>query len=101
MKDIAALGSDAFVLGFRLAGVKRTEAVEPERYAERLDSLLADKDIGIIIVNAQDTQRLPPAARRRAVDSIDPVVIQIGDAGEDDLREKVKRAIGIDLYREG
>jgi vacuolar-type H+-ATPase subunit F/Vma7 len=34
------------------------------------------------------------------VDSIDPVIIQIGEAGEDDLREKVKRAIGIDLYKE-
>jgi V/A-type H+-transporting ATPase subunit F len=101
MRDIAALGRDEFVLGFRLAGVKRTEAAGEADYPERLDKLLSDKDVGIIIVSAGDLARLPASARRRAVESIDPVVIQIGAAGEDDLREKVKRAIGIDLYKEG
>jgi V/A-type H+-transporting ATPase subunit F len=100
-RSIAALGSDEFVLGFRLAGVKRTEAAQPEEFAPRLEQLLADKDVGILIVNAHDLAKAPPSLRRRATDSIDPVVIQIGDAGQDDLREKVKRAIGIDLYKEG
>jgi V/A-type H+-transporting ATPase subunit F len=100
MKDIAALGREEFVLGFRLAGLKRTEAVEREQYPGRLEALLGDKDVGIIIVHAEDLARLGPGARRKALDSIDPVVIQVGAAGEDDLREKVKRAIGIDLYKE-
>lgn len=101
MKHLAALGSEEFVLGFRLAGLKRTEAALPEEFPQRLERLLGDKDVGIVIVNAHDLARLPPGTRRRALDSIDPVVIQIGEAGEDELREKVKRAIGIDLYKEG
>ena len=100
-RQIAALGSAEFVLGFRLAGVPRTEAVAPEDFAHRLEKALQDKDLGIVIVNAHDLAKAPPSVRRRATDSIDPVVITIGDAGTDDLREKVKRAIGIDLYKEG
>lgn len=100
-KGIAALGSEEFVLGFRLAGVKRTEASLPEEFQQRLEKLLADREVGIVIVNAQDLARLPAGLKRKATDSLDPVVIRIGDAGGDDLREKVKRAIGIDLYKEG
>jgi V/A-type H+-transporting ATPase subunit F len=99
-RQIAALGSDEFVLGFRLAGVKRTEGVTPEQFPQRLEQTLADKDVGILIVNAHDIAKVNAPLRRKALDSIDPVVIQIGEAGEDDLREKVKRAIGIDLYKE-
>ena len=99
-KQIAALGSEEFVLGFRLAGLKRTESARDD-FPERLERVLADKEVGIVIVNASDMARLQPSLRRRAIDSIDPVVITIGDAGADDLREKVKRAIGIDLYKEG
>lgn len=100
-RSIAALGSDEFVLGFRLAGLKRTVGITPDEFPQRLEALLADKEVGILIVNAHDLARAPPSLRRRAADSIDPVVITIGDAGTDDLREKVKRAIGIDLYKEG
>jgi V/A-type H+-transporting ATPase subunit F len=99
-KHIAAVGGEEFVVGFRLAGVKKTITADPGEFQQRLEGVLADKDVGILIVPAQELAKLPPSVRRRAVDSIDPVVIQIGE-GEDDLREKVKRAIGIDLYKEG
>ena len=39
--DIAVLGNDEFVLGFRLAGVKRVFVAEPGRFEERLLELLA------------------------------------------------------------
>lgn len=100
-KHIAVLGSEEFVLGFRLAGVKRTIAVPPEEFPQTLEQALGDRENGIVIVNAHDLAKVLPSLRRKAQDSIDPVVIQIGDAGGDDLREKVKRAIGIDLYKEG
>jgi vacuolar-type H+-ATPase subunit F/Vma7 len=32
--------------------------------------------------------------------SLDPVVVQLGGEGGGDLRDKVRRAIGIDLYKE-
>ena len=40
--DIAVLGSEEFVLGFRLGGVKRVYAVKPEEYEEKFLELIAD-----------------------------------------------------------
>lgn len=101
-KEIGVLGDEAFVLGFQLAGIRRAfRAGSPEAYHEKVDEILrgTEKDLGILIVNAADVNQLPPLTRKRLLDTIDPVVIQIG--GESgDLREKVKRAIGIDLYKE-
>ena len=34
--DIAVLGSNEFVLGFRLGGVKRVYTVKPENYEQKL-----------------------------------------------------------------
>ena len=41
-----------------------------------------------------------PLHPEKVADSLDPVVVAMGEgAGEGDLREKVKRAIGIDLFK--
>jgi len=100
-KQIGVLGSPDFVLGFNLAGVRRTWAVEPRDFPKTIDHVLAsEKDVGILIVRGSDLEALPPLQRKKANDSIDPVVVAMGEgAGEGDLREKVKRAIGIDLFK--
>jgi V/A-type H+-transporting ATPase subunit F len=41
---------------------------------------------------------LPSNVRQKVLDSVQPVVVPVG-RGETDLREKVKRAIGVDLYK--
>lgn len=99
MKEIAILGPEEFVLGFRLAGVGKAVTVERERFPPELERLLADEGVGILVVPSELAAELPAGLRRKLSGSIDPVVIQMGEAGEDDLREKVKRAIGIDLYK--
>ena len=38
--------------------------------------------------------------RAKVTDSISPVIVTVGGAGMGDLREKIKRAIGVDLYKE-
>lgn len=96
--DIAVLGNDEFVLGFRLAGVKRVyTATEPE-FEGRVLELIADSSIGVLVMNSSDLDGLGPVARRKVLESIAPVVVPVGK-GEGDLREKVKRAIGVDLYK--
>ena len=96
--DIAVLGSNEFVLGFRLGGVKRVYVVKPEKYEEKLLELIADNSIGVLAIDSNDLEVLSPNGRKKATESIAPVVVMVG-AEEGDLREKVKRAIGVDLYK--
>jgi V/A-type H+-transporting ATPase subunit F len=98
-KQIAVLGPPDFVLGFNLAGVRRTVVTQGD-FAKQLEHALAARDdTGILIVQGSDLASLPPLLRRKASDSLEPVVVAMGEgAGEEDLREKVKRAIGIDIF---
>lgn len=49
-------------------------------------------------MDSEDISRVSSSARKKALDSISPVVVQVGGE-EGDLREKVKSAIGVDLYK--
>ncbi len=96
--DIAVLGSDEFVLGFRLGGVKRIYTSKPNEYEAKVLELINDSTIGVLAIDSSDLEQLSPNAKRKVTESIAPVVVMVGKA-ESDLREKVKRAIGVDLYK--
>lgn len=90
------------MLGFQLAGIRRAMATKsPAEFESKVDDVLSgrEKNLGILIVNARDVTNLPAFMRKKLSDHLDPVVIQMGGEGGD-LREKVKRAIGIDLVKE-
>lgn len=97
--DIGVIGNEEFVLGFRLAGLRRVFIATPENYQEKIFEAMADPNIGILAADSKDLDLLAPNIRTKITDSIQPVVVPIG-RGESDLREKVKRAIGVDLYKE-
>lgn len=97
--DIAVIGNDEFVLGFRLAGLRRVFVATPENYQEVLLKAMDEPDIGVLAADGKDLDLLTPQVKARVMDSIQPVVVPVG-RGETDLREKVKRAIGVDLYKE-
>ena len=96
--EIAVVGSEEFVVGFRLAGIKQVYGVPKERLQETIAELMERKDIGILAVNTKDLERLPQQFMDRVMNSVDPVVIPVGEE-EGDMRAKVRRAMGIDLYR--
>ncbi len=98
--EIAVIGNEDFVLGFRLAGLRRVFVAGPENYQEKIAEAMADREIGILAVDSKDLQNLPANVRTKITDSIQPVVVPVGGGGVTDLREKVKRAIGVDLYKE-
>lgn len=99
-KEIGVLGSEDFVLGFSLAGIRKTIPALPSEMAERVESTLKNpQGIGILVVSAKEVENLSPILKRKLSDSIDPVVVQLGGS-TGDLREKVKRAIGVDLYKD-
>ena len=96
--QIAVLGSDEFVLGFRLAGIRRVFVANSENYQEKVLEAMSQPTIGILAGDAKDLDNLSHQVRQKVMDSIQPVVVPVG--GDDsDLREKVKRAIGVDLYK--
>jgi V/A-type H+/Na+-transporting ATPase subunit F len=96
--QIGVIGSEEFVLGFRLAGLRRVFVAGSEDYQDKLLQAMDVPEIGILAVDARDMQYLAPNIRHRVMDSIQPVVVPVG-GDESDLREKVKRAIGVDLYK--
>ncbi|MHB8584676.1 MAG: V-type ATP synthase subunit F [Thermoplasmatota archaeon] len=101
MKTVAVVGSDDFTVGFALAGVRnRTIAHTPDELEAGIQHQLDAKEAGILIIDAGDAERVSASLRRRIASSLDPVVVVLGGSGGGDLREKVRRAIGIDLYKE-
>lgn len=96
--DIAVIGSEEFVLGFRLAGLRRVFVAGKENYQEKMVAAMSDSNIGILAVDAKDLDYLTTNYRTKILDSIQPVVVPVG-GNESDLREKVRRAIGVDLYK--
>lgn len=96
--EIAVIGSEEFVVGFRLAGIKRVYAVSPDNLLEKIVQVMDESEVGILAVHTKDLERLPPQLRARMMDSVDPVVIPVG-LEEGDMRDKIRRAMGIDLYK--
>jgi V/A-type H+-transporting ATPase subunit F len=100
-KHIGVMGRSDFVLGFNLAGVRKTYVVDEAGFPKAIERILSQKDdLGILIVEDQALSTLSPLQRRRVTESLEPVVVAMGEgAGQNDLREKVKRAIGIDIVK--
>lgn len=96
--EIAVIGSEEFVVGFRLAGIKKVYAVSSDNLLEKIVQVMDEPEVGILAVHTQDLERLPPQLRAKMMDSVDPVVIPVG-LEEGDMRDKIRRAMGIDLYK--
>ena len=104
-QEIAVVGSPDFTTGFRLAGVRRFENVPDVEKDERLDdaveSVLDDEEVGIVVMHDEDVAELSRTVRQRVETSVEPVVVTLGGGtGSGNLREQIKRAIGIDLMDE-
>ncbi|MFO7925901.1 V-type ATP synthase subunit F [Natronomonas sp.] len=104
-EEIAVVGSPDFTAGFRLAGVRRFESVSDTEKSEKLDeavtSVLDDEGVGIVVMHDEDVEDLSRTVRQRVETSVEPVVVTLGGgAGSGNLREQIKRAIGIDLMDE-
>ena len=100
MMDIAVIGRSDFTMGFRLAGVRKTYEVAGEKDLEdKVKQCMSDSDIGIVVLNADDVKKLPLALQKTVDESVEPTFIAIGGREESGLRDKIKRAIGVDLWK--
>ena len=99
---IGVIGDPSFTTGFRLAGVDTYSEIKEKDKDDRLDDvvedMLRDDEVGIIIMHQDDLGYLSRDVRQDVEDSIEPTVVTLGGEGEGgQLRDKIKRAIGIDL----
>jgi len=97
--EIAAVGRDDFVQGFKLVGVRRAIPATKEDLEQKIGQVLDDPEVGILVLDTGEMKALSHTMRRRLETVARPVVIGVGAKEDEDLRTKVKRAIGVDLFK--
>ena len=98
--QIAVVGSHDFTLGFQLAGVlKLYNPKNLEEMTKTMKSLLNEKEVGVIVMDNSELLRLPERLRTQLSESITPTVLGIGTEEDNTLRESIKSALGVDLWK--
>ena len=98
--EIAFVGGSESVLGFNLAGVKKSYAADTEeQMVSKIGEVMADSNVGILVLKQSDYNKLPKRLQEQLSESIKPTIITIGTEQSTEMREKIKRAIGVDLWK--
>jgi len=98
--EIAFVGNSDTVLGFNLAGIKKSYAANTEdELISKINDVMADRNVGILVLKQSDYKRLPKRLQEQLSESIKPTIISIGTEQSTEMREKIKRAIGVDLWK--
>jgi V/A-type H+-transporting ATPase subunit F len=98
--EIAFVGPSETVLGFSLAGVKKSHTAKTEEeLVSKIGEVMADPNVGILVLKQSDYNRLPKRLQEQLSESIKPTIISIGTEQSTEMREKIKRAIGVDLWK--
>ncbi len=97
------IGKSEFVTGFRLAGISKVYETPPDIPATEsaVRSVLEDKSVGILVMHNDDIGNLPEVLRKNLNESVQPTVVALGGSGSGStsLREKIKQAVGVDLWK--
>ena len=99
MVRIAAAGTNDFIVGFQLAGIKDTIEITKDAFRE-LKNLKMRKDLGIIIIDEKIMEGLETHQRSEIESCVDPVFIPVSEKEEQEsLRRLIKKSVGIDLWK--
>ena len=99
MKQVAALGNEEFILGFRLAGVGKAFVISEEDPDGTVRELLSNHDIGLIILQEDTLEHLAEETKERISNSIEPVFLTLTeDDSNEEMRKLIKKSIGVDLW---
>lgn len=99
--DLAVVGDGEFVTGFRLAGVQKVyEINEESKIEETVKEIFNDSSIGILVMHSNDFNKLPETLRDTLSESVEPTLVTLGGTGQSsNLRDKIKQAVGVDLWK--
>ncbi|MAK26427.1 MAG: V-type ATP synthase subunit F [Euryarchaeota archaeon] len=98
--EIAVVGSPEFTLGFQLAGITHLHnPTNTDELAATCRELMSDREIGIVVLDSRDLGRLPERIRDQVNLSITPTFLGIGTEEDNTLRESIRKALGVDLWK--
>jgi V/A-type H+-transporting ATPase subunit F len=99
--ELAVIGKSEFVTGFRLAGIRKVyETTDIKATESAVKSVLEDENIGILVMHNDDISNLPEILRKNLNESVQPTVVALGSgSGSTSLRDKIKQAVGVDLWK--
>lgn len=98
--EIAVVGNSDFVIGFRLAGIRKIFDATSSDIESKIQDVLNDNSVAVLVVHDDDLRMLSPHMQQTLDDSVEPTVIAIGGKGEStNLRDKIKQAVGVDLWK--
>ena len=99
MLKTAVLGSNEFILGFQLAGIKDTFEVSDAPMKDIIN-LKNKKEHGIVIIEEKIMESMEKHNREDVEDSVEPVFIPVSTKVEQDsLKRLIKKSIGVDLWK--
>lgn len=96
--EIAVVGNDDFVTGFALAGVRHIFSAE-NNIDEKVEEVLRGSDIGVLVMEESQFQKLNNKNKKVLEKLVKPVLVLISAEGSSDIRDKIKRSLGIDLWK--
>jgi V/A-type H+-transporting ATPase subunit F len=99
--ELAVVGEDEFVTGFRLAGIKKVyETKSGEELETIVEGLAENPDIGILVMHSDDFNKLPETLRDNLSESVEPTLVTLGGTSQSsNIRDKIKQAVGVDLWK--
>ena len=98
MVNVVVLGSNEFIVGFQLAGIKETIEASSEPIKD-INELKKRKEVGIVVVDEKIMESIDTDQRQEIEDSVDPVFIPVSTKVEQDsLKRLIKKSIGIELW---
>ncbi|MDY6769668.1 MAG: V-type ATP synthase subunit F [Candidatus Nanohaloarchaea archaeon] len=97
---VSVVGPEEFTLGFKLAGITAAYEPQEDELPDAVDRIMAEEE-GVVIMDGGYMDALDERTRMELQNSVDPVVVPLReDAEGEDLRRKIKQAIGVDLWSE-
>ena len=97
--EIAVVGNDDFATGFALAGVRYYFTSETN-LDEKVEEALKYKEIGVLVMEEEQFQSLNNKTKKMVEKLVKPVLVLISDKGkETNIREMIKRSLGVDLWK--
>jgi len=101
MKKIAVIGDPDFNVGFRLVGIRDVYDVQKdEEIVRAVEEVMRREDVGIVVIKNEFLDRIPVSLRREMDESVEPTFVIVGGEGSVEvLKEKIRRAIGVDLWK--
>ena len=98
--EIAVIGDDLFTIGFRLVGIEKWFNISGDvSVDEVVKSALSDKGIGVIVIHDKNWKELEPSLRKKLSTRVKPTVIAIGSEVDQGLRDRIKSAVVVDLWK--